>query len=95
MSHLSTGLQLIGEVLGFLSSVLLMWGALRATPLQNLIERADKVDKAGPGGAFAVAARSSAEAKLQNVKVIEGSLLLVGLGLLILSFLASLASHFF
>lgn len=88
-------LDLAAATLGFLSSVVLLVTAIRAAPLQALLDKVDPSVSGDPGRQIAIAIKHYAEKNLAKVKLWDPRLMYAGIVLLALSFSMSMVKDIF
>ena len=91
-SSLADGLELAGMFAGLLSSLLLLVTALKAAPLNEILQKAAKIDPDGPAAKIKVALEVDVNKSLTSLRLIERPLLIWGASLLLLSFVFNLIS---
>lgn len=93
--HWGVVLDAFAAFFGFASSVVLLVTAIRAAPLQALLDNVEGSAPQDPGYEIALAVSDYAKKNLTKVRLWDPRLLYTGLGLLVLSFLLSMVKDFF
>ena len=76
-------LDLLASFLGFLGSVVLLVTAIRATPLQELLDKVGEAKATDPGYQIAVAVKEYAQKNLARVRLWDPVFMYLGIVLLI------------